>query len=190
MGPKHVAIIMDGNRRWAKQRGLPAFMGHGEGVKRVKELIKEAHNLGIKELTFYTFSMQNFNRSKEEVGKLMSLCEENFNKFADNKELKEKGVRVNIFGDMAKLPKSVVAAIKKVMSATKKGKNFTVNFALAYGGQEEIVAAAKEVIKKIKSKKLRLNSLNEDFFFSHLYLRSKPDLIIRTGGEKRLSNFR
>ncbi|MBI4447811.1 di-trans,poly-cis-decaprenylcistransferase [Candidatus Woesearchaeota archaeon] len=187
--PAHVGIIMDGNRRWAKQRGLSVIKGHLEGVERIKDLIRAAPKLGVKELTLYTFSVQNFNRTKEEVSGLMRLCEENFKKFAKSEDVKKNGVRITAFGDLTMIPKSTLNAIKIAMDATKNHKNFRINFAIAYGGREEIVAAIKKIIKKVNSKKIKLDKLDERLVFSQLYLQSAPDLIIRTGGEKRLSNF-
>ncbi len=181
--PYHLGIIVDGNRRWAKERGLPTFAGHRQGLKKVKEVIKWCKQQGIKILTLFVFSTENWKRSKIEVNYLMKLFKQTFNK-KNIKEIDKDGIRVRVIGQREKLEKSLQKAIKDVEELTKSNKEMTLNFALSYGGRAEIV----EVIKKIIEKKIPSEKITEDIISQNLWT-SDLDLIIRTGMEQRISNF-
>lgn len=180
--PYHLGVIIDGNRRWAKERGLPTFEGHRRGLKKIKEVIKWYKDRGVKILTFFVFSTENWKRSKTEVGYLMKLTEEMIKKYAN--EVYRKGIKVRIIGQKEKLPKSLQKAIKNTEELTKNNKEMTVNFALSYGGRLEITEALKNIIKKkIPPEKITEEVISENLWTSDL------DLLIRTGKEQRLSNF-
>lgn len=187
--PKHVAIIMDGNGRWAKKRSLPRMAGHHEGMKVVRKVTKLANKLGIKVLTLYAFSTENWKRPKQEVEYLMKLPEEFLNTFLP--ELVEENVQVRVIGDVSQLPEHTRRAVTKAMEDTKNNTGLVLNFALNYGSRAEIVNAVQEIAKKYKDGQLTLDQINEETFSSHLMtnLLSDPDLLIRTSGELRLSNF-
>ncbi|HME87231.1 MAG TPA: polyprenyl diphosphate synthase [Candidatus Nanoarchaeia archaeon] len=182
MSVNHVAIILDGNRRFAKSQGLPTFKGHQKGAETVEQLLDWAKELGVKELTLYSFSMQNFNRSKEEFGYLMNLFESFFTKAMKRLE-KSKEVRFNFIGRLSGFPKNVQVLAKNLMVKSKKNTQFTVNFAFGYGGREEIVDAVNALLKK------KVKKVTEKTIAEHLYLNSEPEIVIRTGGEHRTSNF-
>ncbi|HOK00579.1 MAG TPA: polyprenyl diphosphate synthase [Candidatus Pacearchaeota archaeon] len=178
----HLGIIIDGNRRWAKKRGLPTFEGHKKGIDKVKKAIEWANKRGIKNLTFFVFSTENWKRSKKEVDYLMKLAEEMIKDYEDT--AKKEKIRIRVIGQKEKLPKSLQKEIEKVENSTKNNKKMTVNFALSYGGRNEIV----EVVKKIIEKKIPLEKINEKTISQNLWT-TDLDLLIRTGKEKRLSNF-
>ncbi|HOW13021.1 MAG TPA: polyprenyl diphosphate synthase [Candidatus Pacearchaeota archaeon] len=178
----HLGIIIDGNRRWAKKRGLPTFEGHKKGIDKVKKAIEWANKREIKNLTFFVFSTENWKRSKKEVDYLMKLAEEMIKDYEDT--AKKEKIRIRVIGQKEKLPKSLQKEIEKVENSTKNNKKMTVNFALSYGGRNEIV----EVIKKIIEKKIPLEKINEKTISQNLWT-TDLDLLIRTGKEKRLSNF-
>jgi len=178
----HLGIIIDGNRRWAKKRGLPTFEGHKKGIDKVKKAIEWANKRGIKNLTFFVFSTENWKRSKKEVDYLMKLAEEMIKDYEDT--AKKEKIRIRVIGQKEKLPKSLQKEIEKVENSTKNNKRMTVNFALSYGGRNEIV----EVVKKIIEKKIPLEKINEKTISQNLWT-TDLDLLIRTGKEKRLSNF-
>lgn len=182
--PRHVAIILDGNRRYAKQHNFSPNKGHELGAKNVENLIKWAQELGIKELTLYIFSTENFNRTKKEVTHLMNL----FLKWFKNLKI-NKDVQINFIGKLSLLPKKVQDVAKKLMKETRNNKIFKINFAMAYGSRLEVVEAAKKFAKMVKNSKTKLSNLTTESFKKYLWLGSEPDLIIRTSGEKRLSNF-
>jgi len=178
----HLGIIIDGNRRWARKRGLPTLVGHKRGFDIVRKTIKWGKKKGIKILTFFCFSTENWKRSKTEVNYLMRLAERMINSCA--KEISQEGIRVKIIGQKKRLPKSLQKAIAKAEKLTKNNKEMTVNFALSYGGRTEITEAIKNIIKKkIPVKKITEQVISENLWASDL------DLIIRTGEEQRLSNF-
>ena len=178
----HLGIIIDGNRRWAKKRGLPTFEGHKKGIDKVKKAIEWANKREIKNLTFFVFSTENWKRSKKEVDYLMKLAEEMIKDYEDT--AKKEKIRIRVIGKKERLPKSLQKEIEKVENSTKNNKKMTVNFALSYGGRNEIV----EVIKKIIEKKIPLEKINEKTISQNLWT-TDLDLLIRTGKEKRLSNF-
>jgi tritrans,polycis-undecaprenyl-diphosphate synthase [geranylgeranyl-diphosphate specific] len=187
--PKHVGIIMDGNRRLAKKLMLKPWMGHEWGAKKVEEVLDWCRESGIKELTLYAFSVQNFNRPKEEFDYLMKIFKENFARLKNDPKLSEYGIRINVIGRLWMFPKDVEQEMQEVMKLTKGYSNYTINFAMAYGGQEEVVDAAKKIAEQVKSGSLNIDEINEETFARNLYMPDQPDLIIRTGGEMRTSNF-
>lgn len=187
--PKHVAIIMDGNGRWAVQRGLPRSAGHAAGTEAVRGIIRASDDWGIKHLTLYAFSTENWSRSKEEVNALMGLLLKYFASEID--ELDEKNVRIRILGDVEGLPEAQRDAVKKAMERTKDNTGLNLNIALNYGGRAELVRAAKAIAGKVQSGEMELDAIDEAAFESELYTAGQPDvdLLIRTSGEMRLSNF-
>jgi tritrans,polycis-undecaprenyl-diphosphate synthase [geranylgeranyl-diphosphate specific] len=190
--PRHIGIILDGNRRFAKKLMLKPWMGHEWGAKKFKEFLEWCHQTGIQEITAYAFSMQNFGRPKEEFDYLMKLFIKEFKELATKEnieELKQKGIRTNFIGRTSLFPEPVQNAMKHLMEQTKNNKPYQVNFAMAYGGREEVIDAVKKLGEDIKKGAVDIEKLNEEVFGSYLYLNSDPDLIIRTGGEKRTSNF-
>jgi undecaprenyl diphosphate synthase len=187
--PNHIAIIMDGNGRWAKERNLPRSMGHKAGVETVRIVLKEAARLGVKNLTLYTFSTENWGRPTDEISTLMKLI----NTYLKNelKEINESGVKLNIFGDMSRLPKESRDALNDAIEFTKNNKRINLNLALNYGGRDEIVRATKLIARDIKDNKIKEEDINEKTVEKYLYTNGvpDPDLIIRPSGEQRLSNF-
>ena len=183
--PRHVAVILDGNRRFAKKLMLEPWKGHEFGQKKVEELLEWCKDLGITELTLYIFSMQNFNRPKEEFNYLMELFKKSFEKFSDDKRIKENGIKINFLGRYELFPADLVKILKDITEKTKNNNRFILNFAMAYGGREEIIDAVKSIINK----NFKKEDITEDVISQNLYSRSEPDMIIRTGGEKRTSNF-
>lgn len=187
--PNHIAIIMDGNGRWAKKRNLPRSMGHKAGVETIRIILKEATRLGVKNLTLYAFSTENWGRPKDEVGALMQLLVNYLNK--ELKECYENGVRMNVLGDTSKLPKECQDALKVAMETTRNNTTINLNFALNYGGRDEIVRAVKLINRDIKKGILKEEDINENLIESYLDTKGipDPDIIIRPSGEQRLSNF-
>lgn len=186
---RHVAIIMDGNGRWAKKRHLPHLEGHRKGAEAVKEAIKTSKELGIEYLTLYAFSTENWKRSKEEIDGLMDLLEE----FIDHnlRELNERDIRLKTIGRIEEFPQSTVNKILKAVECTAANKSGTLVLALNYGGRAEIVDAAKKISRKVAAGELAIDDLTEDLFGASLYDPEipDPDIMIRTSGEFRLSNF-
>lgn len=180
--PNHLGVILDGNRRWARERGLPAFEGHRRGLKKVKELIDWVKNRGIKILTIFVFSIENWKRPKREVNFLMRLAQKALSN--DFKELNEKGIRVKMIGQKEKLPPFLQKSIEEIEELTKNNKETDLNFALSYGGRDEIVEAMKKIFKK----KILAEKITEEIIKENLWT-SDVDLIIRTGKEQRISNF-
>ena len=187
--PIHIAIIMDGNGRWAKKRALPRVAGHHEGMKVVQKITRLASQIGVKTLTMYAFSTENWKRPKSEVDYLMKLPEEFLGTFLP--ELMEENVRVEMIGNEEELPAHTYQAIEKAMIKTKDNTGLILNFALNYGSRGEIIEAVKSVILDYKSGILNENEINEEVFSKHLMTSGlpDPDLLIRTSGEVRLSNF-
>ncbi|CAM3422164.1 isoprenyl transferase [Aeromicrobium ponti] len=187
--PEHVAIIMDGNGRWAKKRALPRIAGHHEGMKVVRKITKFANEIGVKTLTLYAFSTENWKRPKMEVDFLMKLPEEFLGTFLP--ELVEGNVQVRMIGYMDHLPSHTRNAVARAMEETKNNTGLVLNFALNYGSRAEILEAVKHVLKDCKSGIMNENDLNEEKFSSYLMTKGlqDPDLLIRTSGEIRLSNF-
>ncbi|WP_458413871.1 isoprenyl transferase [Schinkia sp. CFF1] len=187
--PNHVAIIMDGNGRWAKKRGLPRIAGHHEGMQVVRKIVKASNKIGIKALTLYAFSTENWKRPKLEVEYLMKLPEEFLGSFLP--ELVEENVQVRIMGNKDQLPAHTLRAINKAINDTKDNDGLILNFALNYGSRYEIIEGIKKLIKDTNNGKLDLDDINEDLFSNYLMSSGleEPDLLIRTSGEIRLSNF-
>ncbi|MFG6115086.1 isoprenyl transferase [Halobacillus sp. MO56] len=187
--PRHVAIIMDGNGRWAKSKGLPRIAGHKEGMNVVKKIVRHASNLGIEVLTLYAFSTENWKRPKTEVEFLMKLPMEFLNTYLP--ELIEKNVRVETIGDFERLPEHTKTAVQEAKDRTKNNTGLILNFALNYGSRYEMVEAVKVVADEVKQGNLDVDEIDEGCISRHLYTADlkEPDLLIRTSGEQRLSNF-
>ncbi len=186
--PRHLGIILDGNRRFAKRLMLKPFKGHEWGYKKIQELFKWCREYGIKEITLYTFSIENFDRPKEEFDYLMNLFSRAFKETKENKETHENKIKINFIGRTHMFPKEVQESMRDLMEATKDYSDYIVNFAMAYGGRAEIIDATKKIAQQVKEGKLNIDEINEEVFKKNIYLESEPDLIIRTS-EKRLSGF-
>lgn len=187
--PRHIAIIMDGNGRWAKQHGKPRVFGHQNGVKSVRETTEAAAELGVEYLTLYAFSTENWNRPKLEVNALMSLLVETLNK--EIKTLNKNNIRLQAIGDISKLPKKTYKALLEGIENTKNNTRMTLVLALNYSAKWEILQAARDIAAKAKTEDLKIEELNEEVFANHLSTKGIPDpeLLIRTSGETRISNF-
>ncbi|MCK6257042.1 isoprenyl transferase [Fictibacillus sp. KIGAM418] len=187
--PAHVAIIMDGNGRWAKRRGLPRVAGHHEGMKVVKKVVKHASDLGVKVLTLYAFSTENWKRPRDEVDFLMKLPGEFLNSFLP--ELIEQNVRVTIMGHKEVLPIHTIQAVDEAIEKTKNNTGLVLNFALNYGSRNEITTALTQIIQDIGKGAVKQEDVSEELISQYLMSASlpDPDLLIRTSGEVRLSNF-
>ncbi len=187
--PEHVAIIMDGNGRWAKKRGLPRIAGHREGIKKIEDVIKIAKDLGVKVLTIYAFSTENWSRPKEEIDMLMHALGDFLKKRL--KDFVENNIRINVIGRREPIPNYLWDEIQNAVQITKKNDSFTLNVAFNYGSRAEIVDAVYSLLKKIQQEDLRPEEINEKVFSEFLYTKdfSDPDLLIRTSGEQRVSNF-
>ncbi len=187
--PRHVAIIMDGNGRWAKARGLHNLSGHRAGVKTARAILEAAKKLGIKILTLYTFSTENWKRPKKEVESLFKLLESSLAK--EVYKLDENDIRFNVIGDIAALPKNLKKKLEDAMARTKNNASFILNLALNYGGRQEIVEAVRGIAREALSGVISPDDIDENIFSEHLYTKGipDPDLLIRTSGEKRVSNF-
>jgi len=187
--PKHIAIIMDGNGRWAKERSLPRIAGHKEGVNSVREITRACGEIGVKHLTLYTFSTENWRRPKAEVSALMTLLLKTIS--TEVKELHKNNVRFTAIGDLKKLPKSTQQGIFDGIDITKNNTGLNLCLALNYGSRHEMVSAVQAIAKKVKKGDLKLDEINETIFSNTLSTSDmpNPDLLIRTSGEYRLSNF-
>ena len=189
--PRHLAIILDGNRRFARWAGLKELKGHELGAKRLREVLRWCKELGIKCVTVYAFSTENFNRSKEEVEYLMDLFAREFKKMATSKRVKKYKIRVRALGDLSRLPKRVRMAIKEAERATRTHDGYQLNVAIGYGGRVELAQAVRRICERIEDGELKLGDVDERLIGDHLYTAGlpDPDLIIRTSGEERLSGF-
>lgn len=187
--PEHIAIIMDGNGRWAKRRKLPRSMGHKAGVETIRKILKEADALGIKYLTLYAFSTENWKRPKDEVGALMQLLVQYLKNEVE--ELHRNGVVLKILGDITPTPLEVQMQIKNAMRLTKNNKGVVLNIAFNYGGRNEIIRGIKAISEDVRKGTIDIKDINEEMFNSYLYTKGipDPDLIIRPSGEQRISNF-
>ncbi|TXK81943.1 isoprenyl transferase [Paenibacillus sp. N3.4] len=187
--PAHIGIIMDGNGRWAKQRGLPRVAGHHSGMKNVKKITMAANDLGVKVLTMYAFSTENWKRPKDEVDFLMKLPQEFFPK--EIEELIQNNVRIRMTGWKEGLPDYTLKAIEGAIERTKNNTGLILNFALNYGSRKEIMMGVQEMIRDVQAGKLQTEELDEAIFSSYMLTSElpDPDLLIRTSGELRLSNF-
>jgi undecaprenyl diphosphate synthase len=187
--PQHVAMIMDGNGRWAKKQGTQRVFGHQAGVETVRKVIETSVELEISYLSLYTFSTENWNRPKEEVDALMNLMVESLNDNID--ELMTQNIKLNAIGDLSKLPEYTQETLQKSLDKTADNTGLTVTVALNYGGRDEIVQMTKELAKKVKNNIILPENIDENKINLHLYSHNLPDVdfMIRTGGERRISNF-
>ncbi len=187
--PKHVAIIMDGNGRWAKKQGKNRVFGHHQGVKTVRKIVEDSVRLKIKYLSLYTFSTENWNRPKDEVDALMHLLVETLNEQVH--DLMKQNIRLNAIGAITELPYETYQTLQKVMKQTADNNGMVLSIALNYGGRHEIVNMVKELAKKVKNNIILPENIDENKINLHLYTHNLPDvdLMIRTGGEQRISNF-
>lgn len=187
--PQHIGIIMDGNGRWAKKRGLPRSAGHKAGAEALKKIITEANNLGVKYITVYAFSTENWKRPKEEVDYLMSLLLDYLRNA--EKTLAGENVVIRAIGSRKELSQEIRDQIVKTEEFTKNNTGIVMNIALNYGAREEITNAVKEICAEVKSGTTNVDSINDETVENHLYTKQQPDvdLLIRTSGEQRLSNF-
>lgn len=186
--PEHIAIIMDGNRRWAKANKLTTAQGHKEGAENLKRISKYANKLGIKYMTVYAFSTENWKRSQEEVGAIMKLL-----KFyiIDFFKSNDENIKVRVIGKIEELPKELYKEIKAVEEKTKNNTGMVLNIAFNYGGRDEIVTATKKIAQQVLNNEISIKDINEEMFAKNLYTANQPDpdMLIRTSGEERTSNF-
>ncbi len=187
--PKHIAIIMDGNRRWAKKQGKSASFGHKEGAKTLEKIVRYANKIGLKYITVYAFSTENWKRAEEEVKALMALLQsylDDYSKRADS-----ENIRVKILGDITALSQGMQKSIINCMERTKNNTGVTFNIALNYGGRDEIVKSVQNIVKEVQNGNIKIDEINEEVISNNLYTKGQPDpdLLIRTSGEMRLSNF-
>ena len=187
--PSHIAIIMDGNGRWAKERGLPRIAGHREGINSVREITRICGEIGVKYLTLFTFSTENWNRPKREVKALMTLLLSTIKK--EIKELHKNNVKFSTIGDISILPKSTEKGINEGIELTFNNSGLNLILALNYGSRQEILSAVNNIISDINKKDIEIDSIDENIFSSYLYTNNcpDPDFLIRTSGELRISNF-
>ncbi len=187
--PKHIAIIMDGNGRWAKKRGLLRNLGHKSGAKSVKQIVEACAEINVKYLTLYAFSTENWNRPKIEIELLMKLLISSLRK--ELKTLQKNNIKLNAIGNIDLLPKSVRKELVDVIEKTKNNNRLTLSLALSYGSREEIIKTIKEISLKVKNNLISPENIDNSVINNHLYTRNLPDvdLLIRTSGEQRISNF-
>lgn len=187
--PQHIAIIMDGNRRWAKNKGLPAGFGHKEGAKTLEKIVRYANKIGIKYITVYAFSTENWKRSEEEVSTLMNLMQNYLDEYS--KRADSENIRVKIIGNRTGLSEKMLEKIDSCMERTRDNTGITFNIALNYGGRDEIIKAVKNIAQKVKENEINIDDIDEQCISDNLYTSEQPDpdLLIRTSGEIRLSNF-
>ena len=187
--PRHIAIIMDGNRRWARQRGKNASYGHKEGAKTLEKIVRYANKIGLEYITVYAFSTENWKRAEDEVKALMMLLQnylDDYSKRADT-----ENIRVKVLGDITALSTGMQKSIINCMERTKNNTGVTFNIALNYGGRDEIIKAVRKIAEEVKTEKIKPEDIDEDMISNNLYTAGMPDpdLLIRTSGELRLSNF-
>jgi len=187
--PNHVAIIMDGNGRWAKARGLPRIKGHIEGTKSIERVLEIAYDLNIKYVTLFAFSKENWDRPKQEVDGILKIIRKSLHD--ELNQLNEKGIKVSIIGNFEKVPEDIIKIIKNVQKTTKSHEKMNVCIAFSYSGREEITQAAKNLANDILEGKMKILDIEESIFKNYLYTKDipNPDLLIRTSGEIRISNF-
>jgi tritrans,polycis-undecaprenyl-diphosphate synthase [geranylgeranyl-diphosphate specific] len=193
LNPEHIAIILDGNRRWASEKDLDPWFGHEKGAEKVEQLLDWCLKLNVKSITLYAFSTENFRRPKNEVEEIMRLAEEKLRKILKDERIHKNRVRVKVIGRMNLLPKDLQQLIIEVEKATQNYDRHFLNVAFAYGGRAEIVDAAKKIAEKVQKKEISPEKIDEKIFEKYLYTshmpKQDPDLIIRTSGEERLSGF-
>ena len=187
--PKHIAIIMDGNRRWAKEKGLDYRLGHKEGAETLRKIAKYANKLGVKYLTVYAFSTENWKRTKEEVGALMILLQKYLEEFLSSDDF--ENIKVNMLGNIADLDTGLQKSINKIIEKTKNNTGLVLNIAFNYGGRDEITRAVRKIAGKVSEGSLKPEDIDEDTISNNLdtWELPDPDLLIRTSGEQRLSNY-
>ncbi len=187
--PTHVAIIMDGNGRWAKAQGFPRVVGHQEGIKTVRKIVETSANLGVKFLTLYTFSTENWKRPQTEVSTLMQLIVKSLKDETD--DLHKNNIKLTAIGDLSKLPEDVRRELYDSFEKTRENERMTLNLALSYSGRLELINAVKTISEKVRDGLLSVNEIDERTISEHLFTKNMPDpdLLIRTGGEFRVSNF-
>lgn len=187
--PKHIAIIMDGNRRWAKAKGMPVSYGHKEGAKTLEKIVRYANKIGLEYITVYAFSTENWKRAEDEVKSLMMLLQNYLDEYS--KRADTENIRVKILGDISALSIGMQKSIQKCMERTKDNTGITFNIALNYGGRDELIKAIKQIATDVKDKKIDITDITEELVSNNLYTKGQPDpdLLIRTSGELRLSNF-
>jgi len=188
--PKHIGIIMDGNRRFARRLLMKPWKGHEYGAKKIQKVMEWCKEIGCKELTLYAFSVENFNRPEYEFNYLMDLFRKEFDNLKKEDSIIHKNkVRINFIGRIWMFAEDITKKMKQLMEDTKDYSDYTVNFAMAYGGRAEIIDATKKIAERIKNKTLDIDDINDEVFRKSLYLESEPNLIIRTSGEHRTSGF-
>ena len=187
--PKHIAIIMDGNRRWARKQGKNASFGHKEGARTLEKIVRYANKIGLEYITVYAFSTENWKRAEDEVSALMMLLQNYLDDYS--KKADTENIRVKILGDITALSSGMQKSIIKCMERTKDNTGITFNIALNYGGRDEIIKAVKKIAEDVKNGIINVNNINEETISNNLYTAGMPDpdLLIRTSGELRLSNF-
>jgi len=191
--PEHIAIILDGNRRWASEKVLNPWFGHEKGAEKVEQLLDWCLKLDVKSVTLYAFSTENFSRPEDEVKEIMRIAEERFRELLTDERIRRDKIRVKVIGRVNLLPEGLRQLIEDVEKSTQDYDKHFLNFAFAYGGRAEIVDAAKKIAEEVREGKLDLEKVDEQTFEQHLYTshmpNQDPDLIIRTSGEERLSGF-
>lgn len=187
--PKHIAIIMDGNRRWAKAQGKPASFGHKAGAKTLENIVRYANKIGLGYITVYAFSTENWKRAEDEVKALMTLLQNYLDDYA--KRADTENIRVKILGDITALSEGMQKSIRNCMERTKNNTGVTFNIALNYGGRDELIKGIKNIAQEVKDGNLNIDDITEQTISDNLYTKGQPDpdLLIRTSGELRLSNF-
>ena len=187
--PKHIAIIMDGNRRWAKAQGKPAGFGHKAGAKTLENIVRYANKIGLEHITVYAFSTENWKRAEDEVNALMMLLQNYLDEYS--KRADSENIKVKILGDITVLSQGMQKSIINCMERTQNNTGITFNIALNYGGRDEIVKAVRNIAEQAKKGELEIENINEETISNNLYTAEQPDpdLLIRTSGELRLSNF-
>lgn len=189
LGVKHIGVILDGNRRWARARGKKPWQGHKAGAKKLEQFLKWCDDLGVKELTLYVLSAQNMNRTAKEKEFLFKIFKEYFTKYKDDEHIKKEQVKINFIGMVEKLPRDLKTIIKQVKDKTRNYSRKVLNFCMVYGGREEITNAVKKIALKVKKGIIDPAAITMETVQKHLWLQSEPDLIIRTGNVVRTSNF-
>lgn len=187
--PQHIAIIMDGNRRWAREKGIDTKEGHKAGAENLENIAKYCNEIGVKYLTVYAFSTENWKRSKEEVAALMILLKNYLKKFSKNAN--KENIRIKVLGDISNLESGLRKSIEEAVDRTKNSTGLTLNIAFNYGGRNEITNAVKKIALKVKNNELNIEDINEAMVGKNMYTENQPDpdLLIRPGGELRTSNF-
>lgn len=187
--PQHIAIIMDGNRRWAKEKGMDTRFGHKAGAETLEKIAAFGNEIGLKYLTVYAFSTENWKRTKEEIGALMLLLQKYLDKFLNKESL--RNIRIRVLGDIESLDKGLKESIKKLVEKSKNNTGLTLNIAFNYGGRAELAKATKQIASMVKNNEINVEDIDEELISNNLYTKGEPepDLLIRTGGELRISNF-